>query len=106
MNTLYPIFLKLEHLRFLIIGGGDAASEKLRYILKSSPQANVTLISRDVTDEITELGRRHPQVKIFLKDFQSSDLFGKDITIIATDDKEFNLVPINGSCLGNWGKWL
>lgn len=31
MNELYPIFLKKEQLRFLIVGGGNVALEKLEF---------------------------------------------------------------------------
>jgi len=42
-NELYPIFLKVNILDVLIIGGGDVALEKLRFLLKSSPNAKVVL---------------------------------------------------------------
>ena len=45
MNTLYPIFIKPENIRILIVGGGNVALEKLSFIYKSSPQAIVTLVS-------------------------------------------------------------
>ena len=31
MNELYPIFLKTEQLRFLIVDGGNVALEKLEF---------------------------------------------------------------------------
>ena len=34
MNELYPIFLKTEQLRFLIVGGGNVALEKLEFLIK------------------------------------------------------------------------
>ena len=40
-NNLYPIFLKTKNLHVLIIGGGFVAEEKLTFLLKSSPDANV-----------------------------------------------------------------
>ena len=44
-NNLYPIFLKLSSLQVLIVGGGNVAQEKLDFILKSSPDAQVTIVS-------------------------------------------------------------
>ncbi len=44
-NELYPIFLKVAQLDVLIVGGGNVALEKLTFLLKSSPTANVTVVS-------------------------------------------------------------
>ena len=48
-NNLYPIFLKSKNLNFLIVGGGFVAEEKLTFLLKSSPDAKVTMVSPDST---------------------------------------------------------
>ena len=40
-NNLYPIFLKAHQLEMLIVGGGKVGLEKLSFLLKSSPLANV-----------------------------------------------------------------
>ena len=45
-NNLYPVFLKLEKLNGLIIGGGNTAHEKLLFMLKNSPEAKLTLIAK------------------------------------------------------------
>ena len=44
-NNLYPIFLKVHQLNVLIVGGGNVALEKLSFMLKSSPDAQVTMIA-------------------------------------------------------------
>jgi len=44
-NNLYPIFLKTKNLQILIVGGGFVAEEKLTFLLKSSPDANVLMVS-------------------------------------------------------------
>lgn len=41
MNDLYPIFIKPENIRILIVGGGFVALEKLTFLFKSSPQAKI-----------------------------------------------------------------
>ena len=35
-NTLYPIFLKLDKINTLIVGGGNIGLEKLNFILVDS----------------------------------------------------------------------
>lgn len=37
-NSLYPIFVKLETLSLLIIGGGKVALEKLDSVLNNAPK--------------------------------------------------------------------
>ena len=44
-NELYPIFLKLHNLNVLIVGGGNVGLEKLSFLLKSSPNANVEVVA-------------------------------------------------------------
>ena len=89
-NNLFPIFLKLEALETLIVGGGHVGLEKLSGLLKNSPAANITLIARSVSDEIKLLAERHPQVKLVERNFRLWDLWGKDIVILATDDRKLH----------------
>ena len=51
LNPLYPIFLKAHQLEFLIVGGGYVALEKMEFLFKSSPQANVTLVAPFIREE-------------------------------------------------------
>ena len=44
-NNLYPIFLKTQQLNILIVGGGYVALEKLTFLLKSSPNANIEMVA-------------------------------------------------------------
>ena len=36
-NNLFPVFLKLENLKLLVVGGGNVGLEKLRAVLVNSP---------------------------------------------------------------------
>ena len=89
-NTLYPVFLKLETLSVLIVGGGEVGAEKLRYMLKSSPDANITLVVENINEEITKLLSKSRKINLQLKKYQNSDLKDKNIAIIATDDRALN----------------
>lgn len=90
MNTLYPIFLKTEQLHFLIVGGGNVAYEKLFFLLKSSPQAHVTLVAPMIRDEVAELAQSH---NVILVDgvYHPDMLDGKHIVIATTDQPSVNL---------------
>lgn len=90
MNTLYPIFLKLEKLQLLIVGGGKVGTEKLQFILKNSPNANITLVASTICDEIIELSRKFPKIKLVEKTFDENDLLNTQIIIIATNNYDTN----------------
>ena len=90
LNTLFPVFLKLENLNTLIIGGGSVSLEKLLAVLKNSPEANVTLIAPSIKKEIFLLAEQHQNVQIVKRDFNIEDFESKDVIISATNNKELN----------------
>lgn len=89
-NELYPIFLKVHQLNVLIVGGGNVGLEKLSFMLKSSPNANVLVIATWFMDDLKELAKAHPNVTLVEKAYETSDLFEKHMVIAATDDLEVN----------------
>ena len=89
-NELYPIFLKVHQLNVLIVGGGNVGLEKLSFMLKSSPNANVLVVAIWFLDELKTLASKHPNVTLVEKVYETSDLIGKHMTIAATDDIEVN----------------
>lgn len=84
-NELYPIFLKVNQLQVLIIGGGEVGLEKLSFMLKNSPSAQVTLISKAIDPRIEALAKSYRQVKLIEKAYHPSDLEGNHLVIAATD---------------------
>ena len=50
-NKLFPVFLKLETLRLLIIGGGNVALEKLNAVIANSPATNIHVVGINVQDK-------------------------------------------------------
>ncbi|MGE5846219.1 MAG: TSUP family transporter [Ignavibacteria bacterium] len=89
-NRLFPVFLKLENLNMLIIGGGSVGFEKLTAVLKNSPQANVTLVAPSIKEEIFKFSEEYPNVQLIPRVFRSSDLTNKDVVISAANNKELN----------------
>ena len=75
----------------LIVGAGQVGHEKLSFILKSSPEANITVVAPWVSPEVAELLEGGDfNVNIIKKEFEPSDMEGKDLAIAATDIKELN----------------
>lgn len=89
-NNLYPVFLKVKNLQVLIVGGGFVAEEKLTFLLKSSPDAKVTIVSpmfREGTKALAEKG----DVTLINDVYKTSYLDGKHIVIATTDIPEINV---------------
>lgn len=90
-NTLFPVFMKIEHLHTLVVGGGKVGLEKLTALLSNAPDAHVTLVGEKILSQIKTLAKDAPNVALAEKGFSSCDLYGKDLAIIATDDPATNL---------------
>jgi precorrin-2 dehydrogenase/sirohydrochlorin ferrochelatase len=90
MNTLYPVFLKTENFNILIVGGGFVGTEKLSFILKNSPKANITVVAKEISDEIKSMVNGQLSIVLTEKPFEKSDLENKQLAIAATADKELN----------------
>ncbi|MEM6359701.1 MAG: bifunctional precorrin-2 dehydrogenase/sirohydrochlorin ferrochelatase [Bacteroidota bacterium] len=89
-NTLFPIFLKLDMIKTLIVGGGFVGLEKLEALLKNDAEANVRLIAPEIRDEIWELADEHAGVSLIQKRFDPTDLQNIDLAILATADRATN----------------
>lgn len=89
-NNLFPVFLKLEALETLIVGGGNVGLEKLSALLKSSPGASVTVVAGRMHVEIEAIAQTNQKVKLIKRNFRIRDLLHKDVVILATDDKHLH----------------
>lgn len=90
MNNLFPIFLKLENLHTLIVGGGYVGLEKITAVLDNSPLARVTLVAPEIRDEIRDIAAVNSRINLITRPFEDEDLSEKDLVIVATNDKAEN----------------
>ena len=89
-NTMFPIFLKMDQIQTLVVGGGNVALEKASAILRNSPEANLTLVAPFFRPETIEYLQDFPHVRILTRGFQPSDLEGLDLIICATDSPDLH----------------
>jgi uncharacterized protein len=87
-NRLFPVFLKLEVLSVLIVGGGKIGLEKLSALLSNSPQTNIKMVSTNISKEIRNLVADYSNVELKERVFLPADVDGRDVVIIAIDDKK------------------
>jgi siroheme synthase-like protein len=87
-NKLFPVFLKLENLSVLIVGGGKIGLEKLSAILSNSPETNIKIVSVAISEEVRKLAGNYLNVELKERVFLPLDVDNRDVVIIAIDDKK------------------
>lgn len=91
-NPLYPVFFKLHNLKMLVVGAGEVGHEKLHFILKSSPDANITLVAPWTGDEMTDLlAQNKYKITWIQRKFKPTDIADHDLIVAATNFREVNL---------------
>jgi precorrin-2 dehydrogenase/sirohydrochlorin ferrochelatase len=85
--SLYPIFLKLDRHKVLIVGGGQIAEQKIEAVLRSA--SNVTVISPQVTPRIRLLAHQG-HIKHQGVEFRPGMTHGYFLVISCTDSEETN----------------
>lgn len=86
-NNLFPVFVKLEELKLLIVGGGNVGLEKLQTVLQNSPSTAITVVAPEIISPIRELTARHPNIRLLERPYHSQDLEYADIAIVAVNDR-------------------
>lgn len=89
-NPLYPIFLKVHQLNVLLVGGGFVGTEKLHFLLKSSPDAHVIAVSKAFSVEFLELASKATHVTLIEEAYHHKFLEAKHLVIAATNDHAVN----------------
>ncbi|WP_317206797.1 TSUP family transporter [Hymenobacter sp. BT770] len=89
-NALFPVFLKLEQFRVLLVGGGNVGLEKLSAILRNSPATAVTVVAPRILPALRELADRHPRVQLHARPYDEDDLDDQDFVFVATDNPALN----------------
>ncbi len=88
-NELYPVFLKVNKLNILIVGGGEVGHEKLHFLLKSSPNAQVEMIATWYLPKTEVLAKKHG-IKMTKGRYKSKYLKKRHFVIAATNDEKLN----------------
>ncbi|MFN4763821.1 bifunctional precorrin-2 dehydrogenase/sirohydrochlorin ferrochelatase [Gillisia sp. Q332] len=88
-NELYPVFLKVNKLNILIVGGGEVGHEKLHFLLKSSPNAQVEMIATWYLPKTADLAKKHG-IKMTKGRYKRKHLKKRHFVIAATNDSKLN----------------
>jgi precorrin-2 dehydrogenase / sirohydrochlorin ferrochelatase len=85
--ALYPVFLKLEGRKVLIVGGGAVAEQKIEGVLRSA--TDVTVIAPEVTPRIRQWAEEGRLIHI-PQEFRAGMACGYFLVIAATDSPAVN----------------
>ncbi|MDP3556201.1 MAG: TSUP family transporter [Bacteroidota bacterium] len=88
INKLFPVFLKLENFRVLIVGGGKVGLEKVSAVLLNCPAADLTIVAKDFSSALKDYLKFYPHVKTIERQFENSDLNNIEFLIVAINDKQ------------------
>ena len=90
MNQLFPIFVKLDQIQTLLVGGGNVALEKFQALISNDPSLNLTIIAREIIPSFKELLKEYPHIKLTIRPFEDIDIINKQLVIAATNNIELN----------------
>ena len=83
----YPVSLDIDGKLCLVVGGGAVGTRKVETLVRCG--AHVVVVSKAFTDELKAMAMKDP---IILEEraYTPSDMDGKFLVIVATDDQVFN----------------
>ena len=87
MASLFPIFLKLEGRRVLLVGAGHIAEQKLQGLLDAG--AKVVVIAEIAGATFTKLAKQQ-RIELHLRAFRPGDVKNAALVIAATGDAVIN----------------
>ena len=94
LPSYYPVFLKIDGKKCVVVGGGQVALRKVMVLIEH--RASVDVISPELCPELIELSE-DGQVRVFRRHYQLGDLQSAFLVIAATDDSDINLRVATGA---------
>ena len=85
-NNLFPVFLKLENLKLLIIGGGNIALEKLTAVVSNAPSTQIEIVAIELNKDVQVFAAQYPNISIKQRAYNITDISNADLVIAAVND--------------------
>ena len=79
----FPAFIKLDHRKILLVGGGRIAGEKLDKLLDFSE--DITIVAPEISEPIRKRAKEHG-LACHTRRYRPEDLDGIFVVIVAVDD--------------------
>lgn len=85
-NELFPVFLKLNEMSIVVIGGGKVALEKLTAITNNSPLCKVKVVAINFIDELKQFAESNPFIELVEAPYSSIHLENRNLVITALNN--------------------
>lgn len=89
-NNLFPVFLKLEKLKVLLIGGGNVGVEKLSAIIKNAPNTKVHVLAIEIDERIKSMQLAYSNITIEENTYTPDAIDGYDLIFSAVNDQNLS----------------
>jgi precorrin-2 dehydrogenase/sirohydrochlorin ferrochelatase len=87
VTSLFPMFLKLEGKRCLVVGAGNVGEPKIAGLLDTG--AHIRVVALDASPSVREWARAG-KIDLEIRHFESSDLDGAFLAVVATSSRILN----------------
>jgi precorrin-2 dehydrogenase / sirohydrochlorin ferrochelatase len=87
VTSLFPMFVKLEGRRCLVVGAGRVGEPKIQSLLESG--ADLRVIALEASERVQELARER-KIRLELRTFVQEDLDGIFLLVVATSSSSLN----------------
>ena len=87
MNSLFPMFIKLEGRQVLVVGAGKVGEQKIEGLLETG--ARIRVVALDATPAVREWARAG-EIDLELRAFHRDDLAGAFLAVVATSSRTLN----------------
>lgn len=85
-NTLFPVFLKLEHMQVLVLGAGPVGLEKLQALVRNAPNTRIRVVAEYILPEVQALATTYPTLTLVQKSYDPTDLEGAHLVLMALNN--------------------
>lgn len=87
MTSLFPMFIKLEGKRVVVVGAGSVGEAKIGGLLETG--ARIRVIAREATAAVRDWAREG-KIELELRLFAPTDLDGAFLAVVATSSRTLN----------------
>ncbi len=78
----FPLYLDMNNLKVLLVGGSTIATEKLEKLLIFTKE--ITILSLRIDEHMSTLAKKH-NLTLYQRAYKEGDMEGFDLVIVATD---------------------
>jgi uncharacterized protein len=85
-NTLFPIFIKIEAMKVLLVGAGNVALEKLKTIKFNAPQTHICVVAKEISSQFADYASSCEYVELIKDNYSNNYLKNIDVVFSAVND--------------------